>query len=59
MRHGAEPWTELAVKLMLKYPNLYYGDMAFDINDNSNPVTLKFTTCDTSGNYFESTIIIE
>ena len=42
-----------------KYPNLYYGDMAYDINDSSNPVTLKFTTCDTSGNYFESTIIIE
>jgi hypothetical protein len=42
-----------------KYPNLYYGDMAYDINDKSNPVILKFTTCDTSGNYFESTIIIE
>jgi hypothetical protein len=24
MRHGGEPWTELAVKLMLKWPNLYY-----------------------------------
>nr|MDT0666410.1 amidohydrolase family protein [Micromonospora sp. DSM 115978] len=23
MRHGAEPWTDLAVKLMLKWPNLY------------------------------------
>ena len=22
MRHGAEPWTDLAVKLMLKWPNL-------------------------------------
>ena len=25
MRHGAEPWTDLAVKLMLKWPNLYYS----------------------------------
>ena len=25
MRHGAEPWTELAWKLMLKWPNLYYS----------------------------------
>ena len=24
MRHGGEPWTDLAWKLMLKYPNLYY-----------------------------------
>ena len=24
MRHGAEPWEALAVKLMLKWPNLYY-----------------------------------
>ena len=24
MRHGAEPWEELAVKLMLKWPGLYY-----------------------------------
>lgn len=29
MRHGAEPWTELAIKLMLKYPNLYYMTSAF------------------------------
>ena len=29
MRHGAEPWTALAVKLMLKYPNLYYSTSAF------------------------------
>jgi predicted TIM-barrel fold metal-dependent hydrolase len=28
-RHGCEPWTELAVKLMLKYPNLYYMTSAF------------------------------
>ena len=24
MMHGAEPWTELAVKLMLKWPGLHY-----------------------------------
>jgi len=29
MRHGAEPWDELAVKLMLKYENLYYSTSAF------------------------------
>ncbi|MEP5766036.1 MAG: amidohydrolase family protein [Halieaceae bacterium] len=29
MRHGGEPWTELAWKLMLKYPNLYYSTSAF------------------------------
>lgn len=29
MRHGAEPWDELAWKLMLKYPNLYYSTSAF------------------------------
>ena len=25
IRHGCEPWTDLAVKLMLKWPNLYYS----------------------------------
>lgn len=29
MRHGGEPWADLAVKLMLKYPNLYYSTSAF------------------------------
>ncbi len=29
MRHGADPWTDLAVKLMLKWPNLYYSTSAF------------------------------
>ena len=29
MRHGAEPWVDLAVKLMLKWPNLYYSTSAF------------------------------
>jgi predicted TIM-barrel fold metal-dependent hydrolase len=28
-RHGCEPWTELAVKLMLKWPNLFYSTSAF------------------------------
>jgi predicted TIM-barrel fold metal-dependent hydrolase len=28
-RHGCEPWTELAVKLLLKWPNLYYSTTAF------------------------------
>ena len=29
MRHGGEPWDDLAVKLMLKWPNLYYTTSAF------------------------------
>jgi len=29
MRHGAEPWAALAVKLMLKWPNLHYSTSAF------------------------------
>jgi predicted TIM-barrel fold metal-dependent hydrolase len=29
MRHGAEPWEELAVKLMLKWPGLCYMTSAF------------------------------
>ncbi len=29
MRHGAEPWEALAVKLLLKWPNLYYSTTAF------------------------------
>jgi predicted TIM-barrel fold metal-dependent hydrolase len=28
-RHGCDPWTELAVKLMLKWPNLYYSTSAW------------------------------
>jgi predicted TIM-barrel fold metal-dependent hydrolase len=28
-RHGCEPWTGMAVKLLLKYPNLYYSTSAF------------------------------
>jgi hypothetical protein len=29
MRHGGHPWEDLAVKLMLKYPNLYYMTSAY------------------------------
>ncbi len=29
MRHGAEPWVDLAVKLMVKWPNLHYSTSAF------------------------------
>ena len=29
MRHGGEPWEALAVKLLLKWPNLYYSTSAF------------------------------
>lgn len=29
MRHGAEPWADVAVKLLLKWPNLYYSTSAF------------------------------
>jgi predicted TIM-barrel fold metal-dependent hydrolase len=28
-RHGCEPWTALAAKLLLKWPNLYYSTTAF------------------------------
>jgi len=33
MRDGGEPWTELAVKLMLKWPNLYYATSALAPGD--------------------------
>ena len=29
MRHGGVPWTDLAIKLMVKYPNLYYSTTAY------------------------------
>ena len=29
MRHGAEPWVDLAVKLLLKWPGLHYSTSAF------------------------------
>jgi predicted TIM-barrel fold metal-dependent hydrolase len=29
MRHGGEPWTELAIKLMVRWPNLFYMTSAF------------------------------
>lgn len=38
MRHGAEPWTDLAVKLMLKYPNLYYMTSAFAPKHYPKPI---------------------
>ncbi len=28
-RHGCEPWEDLVIKLMLKWPNLYYSTSAF------------------------------
>ncbi len=28
-RHGGQPWTDLMVKLLLKWPNLYYSTSAF------------------------------
>jgi hypothetical protein len=28
-RHGCEPWVDLTVKLLLKWPNLYYSATAF------------------------------
>jgi len=28
-RHGCEPWVDLVIKLMLKWPNLYYSTTAF------------------------------
>ena len=28
-RHGCEPWADLAVKLMVKWPNLHYSTSAF------------------------------
>ncbi|CAN5671529.1 hypothetical protein BH24ACT4_BH24ACT4_07890 [soil metagenome] len=29
VRHGGDPWTELMVKLLLKYPGLHYSTSAF------------------------------
>jgi len=29
MRHGAEPWADLAAELLLRWPNLYYSTSAF------------------------------
>ena len=29
MRHGGEPWVDLCVKLLLKWPNLHYSTSAF------------------------------
>jgi predicted TIM-barrel fold metal-dependent hydrolase len=38
MRHGGEPWVDLAVKLMLKYPNLYYSTSAFAPRHYPKPI---------------------
>ncbi|MGB3052123.1 MAG: amidohydrolase family protein [Polyangiales bacterium] len=38
MRHGGEPWVDLAVKLMLKYPNLYYSTSAFAPKHYPKPI---------------------
>lgn len=29
MRHGGEPWVDLAIELMIKWPNLHYSTSAF------------------------------
>ena len=29
MRHGGDPWTDLCVKLLLKWPNLFYSTTAW------------------------------
>ncbi|MEP3890537.1 MAG: amidohydrolase family protein [Hellea sp.] len=38
MRHGAEPWDNLAWKLMLKWPNLYYSTSAFSPKYYPKPI---------------------
>jgi predicted TIM-barrel fold metal-dependent hydrolase len=29
MRHGGEPWVETCVKMLLRWPNLYYATTGF------------------------------
>ncbi len=41
MMHGGEPWTELAVKLMLKWPGLHYMTSAF-APKHYNPEIIKY-----------------
>ena len=48
MRHGSEPWTDLAVKLMLKWPNLYYSTSAFAPRYYPQPV-IEFANTRGSG----------
>jgi hypothetical protein len=43
MRHGAEPWEELAVKLMLEWLNLYYSTSAFAPR-RAPPSIIDYTT---------------
>jgi hypothetical protein len=38
MRHGAEPWVDLAIKLMLKWPNLYYSTSGFAPKHYPRPI---------------------
>ena len=38
MRHGGDPWTELAVKLLLKWPNLYYSTSGFAPKHYPQPI---------------------
>jgi hypothetical protein len=38
MMHGGEPWTELAVKLMLKWPGLHYMTSAFAPKHYPKPI---------------------
>ena len=40
-------------------PDVFYGDVAFDMIDSVNPVRLLIAGCDVSGNYLESIITIE
>lgn len=51
VRQGTFPETACT-----KYPHLYYGDMAFDMTSSA---TLELMTCDTSGNYYNTTISVE
>ncbi len=44
MRHGGEPWDELAVKLMLKWPNLYYSTSAFAPRHYPKPIIRYLNT---------------
>ena len=37
-RHGCEPWTELAVELLLKWPNLFYSTSGFAPRHYPKPI---------------------
>ncbi len=38
MRHGGEPWVDLCVKLLLKWPNLHYSTSAFAPKHYPKPI---------------------